>query len=70
MRRLRELSIKLKSPGGLAEIETEPAYKRKNVELTDVKLSSESEVSRFMLGEDDEKKTELKNNTFLHDNVD
>jgi cell division protein FtsZ len=70
MRRLRELSIKLKTPGGLAEVESEPAYKRRNVELPDVKKSSESEISRFMLGDDDEKKTELKNNSFLHDNVD
>ena len=70
MQRLRELSIKIRSSTGLQEIENEPAYKRKNVELSDVKLSSESEVSRFVLGEDEEKKTELKNNSFLHDNVD
>ncbi len=70
MRRLRELSIKLKTPGGLAEVENEPAYKRRNVELPEVKKSSESEISKFMLGEDEEKKTELKNNSFLHDNVD
>jgi cell division protein FtsZ len=69
-RRLRELSVKLKTPGGLAEIENEPAYKRRNVELSNVNPSSESEISRFSLGEDEEKKTELKNNTFLHDNVD
>lgn len=68
--RLRELSIKIRTPQGLAEIESQPAYKRRNVELSEVKPSSESEVSKFMLGEDEEKKTGLKNNTFLHDNVD
>jgi len=68
--RLRELSIKIRTPQGLAEIENQPAYKRRNVELSDVKPSSDSEISKLMLGEDDEKKTGLKNNTFLHDNVD
>jgi cell division protein FtsZ len=69
-KRLRELSIKIRSQQGLEEMEKEPAYKRRNVELSEVKPSSESEVSRLVLGEDEEKKTELKNNSFLHDNVD
>jgi cell division protein FtsZ len=69
-KKLRELSIKLRTQPGLEEVEKIPAYKRRNVELSDVKPSSESEISRFMLGEDDEKKTELKSNSFLHDNVD
>lgn len=70
MRRLRELSIRLRSPKGLAEIENEPAYKRRQVDLNNTNPSSESEISRFMLGEDEEKKTGLKDNSFLHDNVD
>ena len=69
-KKLRELSIKIRTQQGLEEVEKEPAYKRRNVELSDVKPSSESEVSKLMLGEDEEKKTELKNNSFLHDNVD
>jgi cell division protein FtsZ len=69
-KRLRELSTRIRQPGGLEEIEKEPAYKRRNVELTDVKPSSESEISRLSMGEDEDKNPELKNNSFLHDNVD
>lgn len=69
--RLKELSMKLKTPNGLAELENEPAYKRKNINLDNVPHSSESEVSKFTLTENEEKKVEIKpNNSFLHDNVD
>ncbi len=68
--RLRELSIKIRTPQGLAEVENEPAYKRRNVELSDLKPSSESEVSRFVVGDDEDKNSGIKNNSFLHDNVD
>ncbi len=44
-----------------------PAYKRKNVTLKDVPHSSENEVSRYNLNDDNEI---LGNNKFLHDNVD
>ncbi|NTW33602.1 MAG: cell division protein FtsZ [Bacteroidetes bacterium] len=69
--RLRELSMKIKTPQGVAEYEKEPAFVRKNITLTNVIPSSESNISRFSLNEDDDKKVELKqNNSFLHDNVD
>ncbi|MEW6469784.1 MAG: cell division protein FtsZ [Bacteroidota bacterium] len=69
--RLKELSMKLKTPNGLAELENEPAYKRKNINLENVPHSSESEVSKYTLTENEEKKVEIKpNNSFLHDNVD
>lgn len=67
--RLRQMSIKLKSPGGLDDLETEPAYRRKNVELSDEKPSEESQISKYTLS-DDEEGTSLKDNSFLHDNVD
>lgn len=68
--RLRQLSIKLKAPGGLSELENEPAYRRKNVELSDEKPSEDSKISKYSLTEEDDK-TELKSdNSFLHDNVD
>src|SRR5690606_9199478 len=47
--RLKELSMKLKSANGLQELETEPAYRRKQMALDDVPHSSESQVSRFTL---------------------
>ena len=69
--RLRQMSIKLKSPGGLTELESEPAYRRKNVELSDEKPSEDSKISKFTLSEGDEDGAELKSdNSFLHDNVD
>jgi cell division protein FtsZ len=69
--RLKELSLKLKTPNGLAELENEPAYKRKNINLESTPHSSESQVSKYTLTENEEKKVEIKpNNSFLHDNVD
>ena len=69
--KLKELSFKLKSPNGLSELENEPAYKRRNINLDSTPHSSESQVSRYTLSEGDDKKIEIKpNNSFLHDNVD
>ena len=69
---LKQLSVKLKSPGYLSHIENEPAYKRRNVLLDASEHSSESDMSRFTLGESEEgDKPEIRqNNSFLHDNVD
>ncbi len=69
--RLKSLSIQLKTPEGLADLESQPAYVRRKVNLSPVPASSESQVSRFTLNETDEKNTQIKsNNSFLHDNVD
>lgn len=69
--KLKQLSYKLRSPSGITELEQEPAYKRRNVDLEETQHSSESTQSRFTLSQDEDKKTELKqNNSFLHDNVD
>ena len=75
MMRLKSLSNRLKTPNGIADMENEPAYVRRKIELDDVPNSGESQVSKFTLTEvEDEngnKRTELKqNNSFLHDNVD
>ncbi len=69
-KRLRNLSMKLQS-GELSEIEKEPAYKRRNIQLEDMPHSSESNVSKYSLIDDDAKRTEIKRrNPYLHDNVD
>lgn len=73
--RIREFTMKLKSPSGLSEMENEPAYLRRKVSLENVQRSDESSMSRFTLSEsideNGEKKIELRdNNTFLEDNVD
>lgn len=69
--RLKDLSMKLRTTNGLQELENEPAYKRKQMQLQQVQHSSESQVSRFTLSNDEEGGTEIRpNNSFLHDNVD
>lgn len=69
--KLKELSLKLKSPTGVNDLEKEPAYRRRNIKLDSTPHSSENTISRYTLSEDDEKKAEIKpNNSFLHDNVD
>lgn len=69
--RLKEMSMKLKTSGGLTEIEKVPAYIRAGIELNNVTPSDESQVSRYTLEEGTDRTAELKrNNPFLHDNVD
>jgi cell division protein FtsZ len=72
--RIREFTIRLKTPNGLSELENEPAYARKKVSLESAPHSSDSNISRFSLNEsvDDSgnRKVELRENPFLHDNVD
>ena len=69
--RLKDLSMKLRTTNGLQEMENEPAYKRKQMQLQQVQHSSESQVSRFTLSSDEDGGTEIRpNNSFLHDNVD
>jgi cell division protein FtsZ len=70
MERLREITVKLRTPSGLTDLESEPAYKRREIELKDVAHSSESDNSSLALGEDNDKNVGLKPNNFLHDNVD
>jgi len=69
--RLREISIKLRTPSGLTKLEDEPAYKRNNIDLEETAHSSEDEISHFSLTSDNEDKIILNDkNSFLHDNVD
>lgn len=70
MERLRDISFKLRTPSGLTDLESEPAYKRRNVALDDVPHSSESEVAQYTLTEDGDNNMGIKPNNFLHDNVD
>ena len=64
----------MKSPLGISELENEPAYKRRNIQLDDdFPRSEDSNVSKFSLGDQDENGNNLGlsgNNSFLHDNVD
>jgi cell division protein FtsZ len=71
IKELKNLNVTINSPGGIRDLEKEPAYKRRNKKLNDVPHSSESQVSRLTLFEDNTNKTGIRtNNSFLHDNVD
>jgi len=72
IKELKNLNVTINSPGGIRDLEKEPAYKRKNKKLTDVPHSSEQKISRLTLFEDAaNNKAEIRtNNSFLHDNVD
>lgn len=69
---LAGLSYRFGNKQNVQDLENEPAYKRKGVELSgDQNFSSASDVSRFSVGENGLERPEIKkNNSFLHDNVD
>jgi cell division protein FtsZ len=71
IRKLKEITLKMKSPEGLAALEKQTAFERKNIVLENRTPSTDSNVSRYSLSTDEGKKTEIRpNNSFLHDNVD
>lgn len=71
IKKLRDLSVNLKSPRELERMEKQPAYLRKKVELKDPDPSSESLISKYSLTENEDQNTTLRlNNSFLHENVD
>ncbi len=69
--KIKELGIKMKTPSGINDLENEPAYKRRKIDLDETPHSSENPISRFTLSDDEEGKPTLNDdNSFLHDNVD
>jgi len=69
--KLMGLSINLRSHEKISELESEPAYIRKQVKLDETDYSAESSISRYTLGEDSKNNPVIKSdNSFLHDNVD
>ncbi|MEI6885531.1 MAG: cell division protein FtsZ [Bacteroidota bacterium] len=74
--KLRALSEKLKThtpidPSNIFELESVPAYKRRNVDLVDVAPSSEPSAPTYSIGSSPDKSIEIRSeNSFLHKNVD
>jgi len=73
--KVRELNQRLRTPNGLSDLEREPAYKRKNIQINESTQSTDSNISRYTLSEETDengdRRVELKrNNPYLHDNVD
>ncbi len=70
-RRMGELTQKYRNPKNYSELEHEPAFKRRNIQLSNAPHSSESAMSRFTVSNEElDEGTMRKNNSFLHDNVD
>jgi cell division protein FtsZ len=61
---------KLSNPQTVNELETEPAYLRKGVNLEDVPGSNEIAYSKWTISEEEGEPTVREGNSFLHDNVD
>ncbi len=70
--KLKSISMQLYSSSNIEALEREPAYVRRNVELSNgIPQGNETNVSRFTLNNDTQQGGGLReNNTFLHDNVD
>jgi cell division protein FtsZ len=68
---LRGLSFRGNDSAGPGEVQQEPAYMRKGVQLSPVEASDALPVSRFTLCESPDQRPEIReNNAYLHDNVD
>lgn len=72
MERIQKYTSHIKSAEGLTELENEPAFKRRNIELDDEQPSKQENVSRYQVSDNkDRNDTTLRStNSFLHDNVD
>jgi len=69
-KKLKSLSIKLSAVDkDVKELESEPAFKRKNIQLDDIPHSSETNISTMMLDET-ASQSGIKRNSWLHDQPD
>ena len=67
--RLRNQRVKLNNPKTINELENEPAYLRRGVQLDNIPRSNEQQMSQWTIGEEEEPEMR-KNNAYLHDTVD
>lgn len=62
--------VKLNSPQTIIELESQPAYLRKNINLDDVPDADGPGMSNWTISIDEEPEIRVGGNSFLHDNVD
>ena len=67
--KIHSYTNKLKNAEGIADFEKEPAFVRRNINLNGEVPSAQNNISRFGLSDEDNG-SGLRNNNFLHDNVD
>jgi cell division protein FtsZ len=70
MSKIQEYTQRLKKADGIQDLENEPAYVRRNVQLDESIPSEESSKSRFSVSKNEDGSSLNNNNSFLHDNVD
>lgn len=70
MSKIQEYTQRLKKADGIQDLENEPAYVRRNVQLDESIPSEESSKSRFSVSKNEDGTSLNSNNSFLHDNVD
>ena len=70
MSKIQEYTQRLKKADGIQDLENEPAYVRRNIQLDESKPSEESSTSRFSVSKNDDGSSLSGGNSFLHDNVD
>jgi cell division protein FtsZ len=68
MLRLKEIAHKLKSPSGLKDLENEPAYARRNIKLEE--HFDNGMISSSSISVDEDGVKVIRENRFLHGNVD
>jgi cell division protein FtsZ len=68
--RMKAYTQKLRKADGLTQLEKEPAYERRNIQLDLSKPSADNSVSRMGVSGSGENISLRTNNSFLHDNVD
>ena len=68
--RMKEFNYKF-NKSKIDDIETEPAFKRRGIDIKQTNYSDENHISRTSVSLDENDDTKIrKNNSFLHDNVD
>ena len=70
LERLHAYTQKLKKADGLNQLEKEPAFVRREIQLDQSKPSTENSVSRYGVSGNGDNISLRSNNSFLHDNVD
>lgn len=70
MERIREYTNRLRKSDGISQLENEPAYVRRNININNEKASTDNNISRLSVSENEQGTFLKNNNSFLHDNVD
>lgn len=70
IKKLKEISLKIRTPQGLAEFEKQSAFERRQGQPENRTPSAESEVSRYTIDQQNGTLQIRPNNGFLHDHVD